>query len=343
MVVRPELALVYLEMRQQEDAVAQVSRCREVTGSEDWRGLGGHLARAEAAVATGEGKLDAALAGFESAVTIFRKYALPWEEADTLQRWGRALTAAGQNDRAAEKFDAAIEIYRRHGAGQRWIDRVEAARIDPLHKTAPLSEQRPSDDECLFRREGEYWTVGYGGVTCRLRDMKGMGYIAHLITHPGQRIHVLDLFAQVGGGGDGTAPRADMHAEELEVVSDPGDASEVLDSRARAEYRQRLSELHAELEEAERNNDIGCAERTRNELDSLTDGLRSALGLGGRSRRFTAETERARGTVSKSIRVSLERIRRSHQELGAHLSTCLRTGYFCAYLPDPGRQPSWRI
>ena len=186
-------------------------------------------------------------------------------------------------------------------------------------------------------------TVGYGGVTCRLKDMKGLGYIAHLIAHPGHRIHVLDLFAQAGGDGAAIAPIAGLQTENLEVVSDPGGASEVLDSRARAEYRQRLSELHAELEEAERNNDIGCAERTRNELDSLTDGLRSALGLGGRSRRFTAETERARGTVSKSIRVSLERIRRSHQELGAHLSTCLRTGYFCAYLPDPGRQPSWRI
>jgi len=28
--------------------------------------------------------------------------------------------------RASQAFDAAVEIYRRHGAGQRWIDRVEA-------------------------------------------------------------------------------------------------------------------------------------------------------------------------------------------------------------------------
>jgi hypothetical protein len=269
---------------------------------------------------------------------------LPWEEAETFRYWGRAANAAGDS-RASEKFDAAIEIYRRHGAGQRWIDRVEAerARIELPDTAAPLLDQRPSDNECLFRREGEYWTVGYGGVTCRLKDMKGLGYIAHLIAHPGHRIHVLDLFAQVGGSAAGTVPSVDLQAKDLEVVSDLGDPSEVVDSRARAEYRQRLSELHAELEEAERNNDIGCVERTRNELDSLTDGLRSALGLGGRSRRFTAEAERARGTVSKSIRVSLERIRRSHPKIGDHLSTCIHTGYFCAYLPDPARQPAWRI
>jgi len=39
MVIRPELALVYLEMGRLDDAVAEVSRCREVSAGEDWRGL----------------------------------------------------------------------------------------------------------------------------------------------------------------------------------------------------------------------------------------------------------------------------------------------------------------
>jgi predicted ATPase len=341
MQLRPELVMLNTDTGRDADSNSQLVRCRELMSEDqDWLGLAGMVLRAEAIVASAEGRLDEAQAKFQKAIETFQCYRLPWEEAETLLYCGRVLSSAGDS-RANQKFDAAIEIYRRHGAGQRWIDRVEAARIEL--PAAPRSKQLPPDDECLFHREGEYWTVGYGGVTCRLKDMKGLGYIAHLIAHPGHRIHVLDLFAQVGGSGAAPNPAADLHAEDLEIVSDPGDASEVLDSRARAEYRQRLSELHAELEEAERNNDPGRAERTRNELDSLTDGLRSALGLGGRSRRFTAETERARGTVSKSIRVSIDRIRRSHQELGAHLSTCLRTGYFCAYLPDPGRQPSWRI
>jgi hypothetical protein len=34
----------------------------------------------------------------------------------------------GDRKRAAEKLDAALEIYRQHGAGQRWIDRVNADR-----------------------------------------------------------------------------------------------------------------------------------------------------------------------------------------------------------------------
>ncbi len=305
---RASLARIYAEMDSDDEARAHLVRCYEILAEgEDWRGLKGHVERADAVVEACGGNLEVATKHFNEAVTIFHRYTLPWEEAETLHLWGRALVRAGEAAHASEKFDTAIEILRRHSAGQCWIDRTvaEQARIELPAAATPLSDQRPPDNECLFRREGEYWTVGYGGVTCRLKDMKGLGYIAHLIAHPGHRIHVLDLFAQVGGGGAATAPTADLHAEDLEIVSDPGDAGEVLDSRARAEYRQRLSELHAELDEAEGNNDLGRAERTRNELDSLTDGLRSALGLGGRSRRFTAETERARGTVSKGIRVSL--------------------------------------
>ena len=342
--IRSELTVLYVDSARLNEAQSQLARLREIINrGENWLGLAGHVARAEASVAVAEGRYQEAQGHFEAAVGISRRCQVPWDEAEALQRWGRALLAVGEHQHAVKKFDAAIEIYKHHDAGRCWIDRVEEARIEPPATAAPLVEQRPSDEECLFRREGDFWTVAYRGVTCRLRDMKGFGYIAHLIAHPGDRIHVLDLFAQVRGSRAATAPSADLRAEDLEVVSDMCDASEVLDSRARAEYRRRLSELHAELEEAERNNDPGSAERTRNELSSLTDGLRSALGLGGRSRRFTAETERARGTVSKSIRVSLERIQRNHQELGAHLSTCIRTGYFCAYMPDPGRQPSWRI
>ena len=341
---RQELSALLGEIGAPKRAHQHLARCRELmTPREDWRGLAGAVERAEAIVTACEGRLDDAQAKFANAVKIFQRYEVRFDEAETLHYWGLALARAGNAEHANEKFNAAMELYRRNGAGQRWIDRVEAARIETPDTAAPVSDRRPPEDEHLFRREGEFWTIAYRGVTCRLRDMKGLGYIAHLIAHPGQRIHVLDLFAQAGGDGATVAPIADLQAENLEVVSDPGDASKVLDSRARAEYRQRLSELRAELAEAEGNNDPGRAERTRSELDSLTDGLKSALGLGGRSRRFTAETERARGTVSKSIRKSLERIRHSHQELGAHLSTCIRTGYFCAYLPDPGSQPSWRI
>jgi hypothetical protein len=45
----------------------------------------------------------------------------------------------------------------------------------------------------VFRREGEYWTVGFAEQALRLKDSKGLGYLAHLLRHPGVEFHVLDL------------------------------------------------------------------------------------------------------------------------------------------------------
>jgi len=111
-------------------ALPHLQRCREIVGAgENWFGLAGSVARAEAVVAAAQGEYAVAGAHFEKAVAIFQRYCLPWEEADTLQYWGRALLAAGERARAIEKFDAAIEIYRSRGAGTRFIECVMADKM----------------------------------------------------------------------------------------------------------------------------------------------------------------------------------------------------------------------
>ena len=347
MVIRPELALVYLEMRQQEDAIAQVRRCREVSGGEDWRGLGGHLARAEAAVAAAEGKLDAALAGFESAVTIFRKYALPWEEADTLHRWGRALLAAGATNRAVEKFDAAIEIYRSHGASVRFIDYVMADKmraVEPLSET-PSAQNGGSAEDSIFHREGDYWTVAYEGSTTRLKDAKGLHYISYLLGHPGEEIRALDLVTRIGGGGEEpleTASAEDFARSDT-VAGDLGHAGEVLDAQAKAAYGRRLNELQEELEEARELGNEERAEKAEDEIMALGRELKGAIGLAGRDRRAASSTERARIAVTKAIRLSLNKIAENDASLGKLLSTTIKTGTVCAYVPDDRFPVSWRL
>ena len=58
----------------------------------------------------------------------------------------------------------------------------------------------------VFRREGEYWTIIYEAVVVRLRDSKGLGYLAQLLARPGDRIPAADLTA----GG----PRRRQSAEQ---------------------------------------------------------------------------------------------------------------------------------
>lgn len=57
----------------------------------------------------------------------------------------------------------------------------------------PLAQAEPG--EHIFRREGEYWTIRYNGTIIRLRDTKGLRYLAHLLRHPGERFAACDLVA----------------------------------------------------------------------------------------------------------------------------------------------------
>ena len=53
----------------------------------------------------------------------------------------------------------------------------------------------------VFRREGHYWTLSYGGMLVRMRDSKGLCDIARLVERAGSRLHVLEL-ASLNGAAD---------------------------------------------------------------------------------------------------------------------------------------------
>ena len=52
----------------------------------------------------------------------------------------------------------------------------------------------------VFLLEGEYWTIAYSGLVCRLRDSKGLRYLAHLLSRPGEYVHCGALGSTVVDG-----------------------------------------------------------------------------------------------------------------------------------------------
>ena len=207
----------------------------------------------------------------------------------------------------------------------------------------------PSSENGTFRKEGEYWTVGYGNTAAfRLKDTKGFAYLAHLLRHPRTEFHVLDLVGGIAAGvGDEAKlrmPRGDDELQKAGInISGLGDAGEMLDEQAKSAYRRRLSELRTELEEAKEFGNTERAEKAEAEIDALTSELSRAVGLGGRDRQAGSASERARQTVSKTIKSVLERIAQSDAALGEILSRCIRTGTFCSYQPDPLSPIAWEF
>jgi non-specific serine/threonine protein kinase len=197
--------------------------------------------------------------------------------------------------------------------------------------------------DSVFRREGEYWTLAYEGTVLRLRDAKGLRYLACLLQHPDREFHVLDLV--VAGADQDPPPQADpaRGPGATRRTRSSGTAGPLLDAKAKGAYRARLQELRDQIEKAERYNDLGRAEAARTEMDALSTQLARAMGLGGRDRETASDAERARVTVTLRVKGTLEKIRRSHPGLGHHLTSCIRTGRFCSYRPDPTRTVSWTI
>ena len=190
-----------------------------------------------------------------------------------------------------------------------------SAPAPAVREEAAVSTPSPIGPRFSLAREGDDWAVTAGTVTVRIRDARGMQMLADLVAAPGREMHVLAL---MGADGEG---------------ADAGDAGELLDAEAVAEYRARLRDLEDEIEEAESWSDPGRSARARAERDAIASELARGVGLGGRARRAGAAAERARVNVQRRVRGAIKKIGESLPDLAAYLDRAVRTGTFCSFEP----------
>jgi hypothetical protein len=194
--------------------------------------------------------------------------------------------------------------------------------------------------ECVFRREGEYWSISFDGEHCRLKDTKGLRYLAALLANHGRNVPALELAVSAERQrSPGVRELADAGLDARGL----GDAGEVLDASAMSAYKRRLDDLDEELEEAEAWSDPERAAHAREERDFIARELAGAVGLGGRSRLAGSSAERARQSVTKAIKAASERIAENCPGLASHLQATLHTGLLCRYQPDPRSPITWQL
>jgi hypothetical protein len=172
--------------------------------------------------------------------------------------------------------------------------------------------------------DGPTWTFDTPFGHARLPDSNGLRQLARLLASPGVELTVLDLTGRT----------------QAWIAADLGAG---LDARAKREYRRRLVELQAEIDNAEAGNDPIGSERAHVEMDALLRELKRAVGLGGRDRPTGSDVERARINVVRSLRRAIAAVAVQAPLLGAHLDESVRTGGRCIYLPDPAAAMSWRV
>jgi hypothetical protein len=217
---------------------------------------------------------------------------------------------------------------RREGAHQ------TTRRWSPIEVKVLIASRTPAQESA---------TQSKSCIATILKATRGLACLSYLLRHPGRDVHVSDLLATpidlptptlLGGlwevGGDAVTARC-------------RDGAPILDSQAKAEYKQRIDELRNDLEEATRFNDSYRATRARSETDAIAQQLTVAVGLGGRDRRYSSKAERARSAVTKRIKEAINRITDVIPSLGRHLAARIKTGYFCSYNPHPNRPVAWKF
>ncbi len=287
-------------------------------------------AHARGRVRLADGDATGAEQSLSEAVRLWNEVGAPYEAARARLGLADAHHASGSEQRADLERQAARTI----------LEEIEAApTVSPAGDIAhhDALDEQPAATVDDFRCEGDYWTVIFDGHTVRVRDLKGMHYLARLLADPGREYHVLDLVAAETGS---VASLDNSHAARL-PHSALGDAGEMLDARAKDAYRRRLAEIDDDIEQAHAIGDGERAAQADAERDFLLRELSRAVGLSGRDRRAASASERARAGVTRAIRHAITRIGDHHPQLGEHLNRTIRTGTYCAYMPDPRAPVGW--
>ena len=338
--VEIELALGNLPRAQ--DASSELAGVAATFGSKP---LLAAASAARAQVSLAEGDARRAREAFEEAVRLWDEIDAPYETALARMGLANACRTEGHEDRARLELRSALAGFERVGAARRVAEARRALGTGDGDGGAhpyrteldAVAETRPGAEDS-FLREGDDWTVTFLDQTVRLADRKGLQYLARLLASPGLEIHVLDLAGGRAAPTAGSVDRANLAATSRSL----GDAGPLLDPEAKEAYRRRLAEIEEDIDEAEAMGDAERAEQAVNEREFLARELARAVGLGGRDRRASSASERARASVTRAVRDAMARIHEHHPPLGEHLERTVRTGTYCVYLPDSRAAPRWR-
>jgi len=258
---------------------------------------------------------------------------------------GVASFTTGDLDRAAEHLKVAVRhnlalahwpavsatrvryaqvLERRDGPG----DAAEAMAQRSAAATEAGNDETPANQPWADRTDGraatctpygQRWRIDWDGRTALVDDSVGMLYLAALLNNPGRDIPSIDLVA----GFDTFRTRGATTSVQP-----------VLDRAAIAQYRERLTQISAEIDECELIGDQEHAARAKVERDWILSELSAATGIGGLSRNFPDDAERARSAVGKAIRRVLVRVERADARIGQYLRETVRTGLVCSYRPN---------
>ena len=277
---------------------------------------------ADARLCLTESDSDGTVKAARAAVTEYELLGAPFEAAMARLVAADGHQLQGETERANLERSAARDALASFGS-EVWAERVDGliGERPPVSGVVSTPKSR-----AVFRSDGDLRTIGWADSQVVLRDLKGLKYIARLLADPGREFHAVEL----------------VQSGQEAAGSERGNAGiVVLDEAAKRAYRRRLVDIDDDIADAEATNDLGRVELARRDREYLVAELRRAVGLLGRDRTVLDDGERARVSVTRSIRYSLARLAEVSPAVSAHLQQHVHTGTFCSYQPDALQPVTW--
>ena len=295
-------------------ATRAAARLRSISERFAGQGLAACAALATARAHLLAGVPDLAVDEAGIAVVQWCELDAPYEAAVARVVLGIACAAAGDTVRSRLDWQAAHAEFESFGAVRRT---AEVAALLAGDSSATTAEPMAA----TMTWTGDRWRLAFRHTETVLADLRGLRYLATLLSRPGHEFRAMELC----GGHE---------------VADP---VPIIDEQARAAYRRRLDEVDQDIAEAEHNNDIARVELAQRDREFLLAELSGAVGLGGRLRHTGGAAERARTSVTRSLRYALDRLAEHDPVLGDHLKKTVRTGSCCSYSPDTVAPITWTV
>jgi hypothetical protein len=227
----------------------------------------------------------------------------------------------------------------------------------------------PTPSQRVFHKQRKSWTIIFNGTVAGMPHSVGLSHIAELLRRRGKPMYARDLrdaqlqrsippssalrrsdvnvdpssaskkqtLVHVPGrkeDGDGDDGSGGGGGDQVALIS--SDAGDVLDNKAKAQYVAARSQLKKELAVAESAGDLEKVEKSRQEIDFITQELNKAFTPSRAPRKMQSEEKKANDAVRVAINRALVDLKDAHPPLWRHLEQSLTVGPFVfLYSPEP--------
>jgi len=188
------------------------------------------------------------------------------------------------------------------------------------------------------------WDIKFDNLDpITMPEYMGFNYIQQLLMNQEKEISAVNLNSIYSTAkASKSAPICgEIISEGLDTSKSIQNYEQSIDNKALSQYRQKITELKDDIEEAQEFNDIETESSLREALDFIQAEIYKNTSNSGKPKNINAAEKKVKDAVSRNIRNAISKLHAKYPELASHLTAHISTGKECTYSPD--KKVHWKF